>query len=327
MVNSFPRVSVVIPTYNRLQLLKETLDSVLRQTIPVHEIIVVDDGSTDATHDLVRSYRPPVVLVTQEHLGLPVARNRGIAQATGEWIAFLDSDDIWTPTKIERQLQYLDQHPSCGFVHTGYYAFWTQGQAVVSVPQHFIAGEYKVEYLLFAQDWICISSALVHKAIRFTFHEWAKNSADILFFVELLRSGIQFGYVNEPLVGYRAHAGSMSAEAKAQSRGGSAQWRWVRETYASDPQEQQRLYQNMLSKAIDWLEMAKRDRNWTSYWEWREWLTEHWPSDLRQPEVLSERIYPTAAYKLKDKMSMPFRLLRKVIKAIRAEQLVQKIKQ
>lgn len=100
------KVSALIPTYNRQAQVLRAIDSVLAQTVPVDEIIVVDDGSTDGTAEAIRSrYGSRVALFTQENAGVSAARNRGIREARGEWIAFLDSDDFWFPTKIERQLE------------------------------------------------------------------------------------------------------------------------------------------------------------------------------------------------------------------------------
>ncbi len=101
-------VSAIIPTYNRRAHVIRAIDSVLAQTIPVEEIIVTDDGSTDDTVEaLTRRYGSSVNVVRQENMGAAAARNRGMREARCEWIAFLDSDDIWLPTKIERQLEAL----------------------------------------------------------------------------------------------------------------------------------------------------------------------------------------------------------------------------
>jgi len=117
-----PKVSVVIPTYNREKILHKTIESVLQQTYQDFELIIVDDGSTDNTKMLVleyvEQYKDQVHYVYQEHKNAACARNIGIKHARGEYIAFLDSDDIWLPTKLEKQVNYLDQS-DVGFVHTG----------------------------------------------------------------------------------------------------------------------------------------------------------------------------------------------------------------
>ncbi|HSJ30226.1 MAG TPA: glycosyltransferase family 2 protein [Longimicrobiales bacterium] len=101
-------ISVVIPTYNRAELLVRTVRSVLAQSTPATEILVVDDGSTDHTPDVCREFPEPVRCIRQDNRGLPGARNRGITEARGEWIALCDSDDLWHPHKLERQLAALD---------------------------------------------------------------------------------------------------------------------------------------------------------------------------------------------------------------------------
>src|SRR5579884_3094177 len=112
-----PRVSVVIPLYNCEQHSGEAIASVLRQTYRDYEIIVVDDGSTDGSAAIVQRFGPAVRYVYQTNAGVSVATNRGVALSNGELIAFLDNDDVWLPTKLERQIQYLNEHPACGFVN------------------------------------------------------------------------------------------------------------------------------------------------------------------------------------------------------------------
>lgn len=97
-------VTVVIPSYNRADLLAATVESVLAQTVRPLEVIVVDDGSTDATPELCATFRAPVRCIRQENQGLPAARNTGIRAARGEWVALVDSDDLWPAHKLEVQL-------------------------------------------------------------------------------------------------------------------------------------------------------------------------------------------------------------------------------
>jgi len=112
------RVSVVIPTYNRAHLLPRALDSVLDQALPAREIIVVDDGSQDGTETLVRQRYPQVLYLYQSNAGVSQARNRGIEAARGDWIAFLDSDDAWLPTKLAAQRATLREHRKTRICHT-----------------------------------------------------------------------------------------------------------------------------------------------------------------------------------------------------------------
>lgn len=110
--------SVIIPTYNRAAVLRRALESVFAQTRRADQVIVVDDGSTDGTEELVRRHFPEVDYVRQENAGVSAARNRGIAEAQCDWIAFLDSDDEWRPGKLERQLDKMRQHPMYHISHT-----------------------------------------------------------------------------------------------------------------------------------------------------------------------------------------------------------------
>ena len=97
------RVSVIVPTYNRADLLPRALDSILSQTVNPHQVIVVDDGSTDETKDAVSKGYPCVEYIRQANKGVSAARNLGIGKSTGDWVAFLDSDDEWLPAKLEIQ--------------------------------------------------------------------------------------------------------------------------------------------------------------------------------------------------------------------------------
>lgn len=114
-----PLVSVIIPTYNRIDLLIETLNSVLRQTFADREIIVVDDGSTDGTRDSLTGFGTGVRLVPLPHIGrLDTVRNSGLAAARGELITFLDSDDLWHPDKLALQVAAMERQPQIGMVFT-----------------------------------------------------------------------------------------------------------------------------------------------------------------------------------------------------------------
>lgn len=111
-------IAVIIPTFDRQHFLGRAIDSVLSQTRPAHEVIVIDDGSTDGTVPWLKKEYPTVKLIEQTNQGVSAARNAGIQQAQSEWIALLDSDDEWFPEKLERQVKELQKYPEILFCHT-----------------------------------------------------------------------------------------------------------------------------------------------------------------------------------------------------------------
>ena len=121
-----PLVSVIVPVYNGAAYLGEALASVRAQTYTPIELIVVDDGSVDASPEIAASYRPAQRL-RQDHQGAAVARNQGLSLAHGELVAFLDQDDWWEPAKLQRQMDYLRAHPEVDFVTTRQLFFISPG--------------------------------------------------------------------------------------------------------------------------------------------------------------------------------------------------------
>ena len=113
-----PRVSVIIPTYNRGWIIKEAIDSVMVQDYRNFELIIVDDGSTDNTPDILNSYRGDIMVFRQENQGVSAARNRGFAAASGRFVAFLDSDDLWLPRKLFRQVEFFNKNPDAQICQT-----------------------------------------------------------------------------------------------------------------------------------------------------------------------------------------------------------------
>ncbi|MGB7730546.1 MAG: glycosyltransferase family A protein, partial [Candidatus Acidiferrum sp.] len=111
-----PKVSVIIPTYERAEKVQRAIESVLGQTVTDFEVIVVDDGSSDGTGNvLAEKFGDRIRYYAQTNQGVSVTRNRGVQEARGEWVAFLDSDDLWEKDKLESQLDALERiTPQCG---------------------------------------------------------------------------------------------------------------------------------------------------------------------------------------------------------------------
>jgi len=118
-----PLVSVIIPTYNSGRFIAEAIQSVLEQSYQNHQIIVVDDGSTDTTREVLKKFRHHIKYVYQMNLGPSAARNAGIKIAKGDYICFLDADDLWTANKLEAQMAFMTSHPEIGLFFSDFEEF------------------------------------------------------------------------------------------------------------------------------------------------------------------------------------------------------------
>jgi glycosyltransferase involved in cell wall biosynthesis len=212
-----PKVSVIIPTYNRAEKVRKGIDSVLAQSFSDLEVIVVDDGSSDDTGSILRqAYGDRIRCFRQANQGASVARNRGIEESRGEWIAFLDSDDVWEADKLEWQLRALDHFSQqCGGCYTDVRFFnhaetRTMFQAAESSYRHEAEMGINTEALRLlvrpggAGMVICLSSFIARKdLIQRTggFNPRILYSQDSDFMFRLaMQTG--FCYVNHPLVGF-----------------------------------------------------------------------------------------------------------------------------
>ena len=156
-------ISLIIPTYNRCSLLKRALDSVFEQSRKPDEIIVVDDGSTDNTAEMLADEFPQLSIIRQSNKGVCAARNAGIQQAQGEWIALLDSDDTWQAEKLAIQLGALQQSPGTKVCHTE--EIWIRkGVRVNAMHKHKKAGGWIFKQCL----PLCAmspSSIMIHRSV------------------------------------------------------------------------------------------------------------------------------------------------------------------
>lgn len=212
-----PRISTVIPTYNRAQKIAAAIESALGQTYPaeLHEVIVVDDGSNDHTADVVGKYAPRVRYLTKPNGGVSSARNHGVQHATGELIAFLDSDDRWLPSKLTRQVELLSARPDLGLVVTDVEFCSDDG----SPPGRWrrrtlIPHDGAVLPEVLRSPWLLPSSAVVRKSIFDAvggFDETLRSAEDLDFHLNVANvTGV--GLVEEPLTQYLRHDASLSNE-------------------------------------------------------------------------------------------------------------------
>ncbi|MGE5308822.1 MAG: glycosyltransferase family 2 protein [Deltaproteobacteria bacterium] len=213
-------VSVIIPAYNAGRWLSSAIDSVLRQTYDEIEIIVVDDGSTDATAESLSPYFLKITYVRQKNSGPAAARNRGISLARGRFIAFLDADDLWLPDKLERQVDALDRDPAAGACHTNVDFMDERGNVVDHPDEGLEQSGMILERLLLWKSRVLLSSLLLRReCLESTggFDETLLTGEDWHFIMRCARRNI-FAYLPERLLLRRERPDSLTSRAYASAR-------------------------------------------------------------------------------------------------------------
>ena len=228
-----PKVSVVIPVYNRERYIAACLDSVLGQTMADFEMVVVDDGSTDGSLGIVRAYAAVdrrIVVVSQENSGKPaIARNAGVARASGEYLSFLDSDDLYEPDKLRRQSALLDRCPRVNLVfsdlflvdeglrrspgtYLGQVDIRSQGQPLGQ--KAYLCGRDFYRFMTATCTAVQTQTVMVRRSRLLAEQEWFPEDLTIGEDIDLwfrLAKGGGLIYINEPLASYRLHPAGITA--------------------------------------------------------------------------------------------------------------------
>jgi glycosyltransferase involved in cell wall biosynthesis len=209
-----PLVSVVIATYNYGGYLPLALDSALSQTLADLEIIVVDDGSTDDTERVIQPYRldPRIGYLRTDHLGQSAAKNAGIRRARGRYVAFLDADDLWLPTKLEKQIELFERSgPELGVVYCRRRWIDEGGRELDRDERQPHRGDVLAR--LFHRPFICFSSSMIRRAVLDDVGLFDESIPMAIDYDLWLRIGLKyhFDYVDERLVMYRTGHGNLSS--------------------------------------------------------------------------------------------------------------------
>lgn len=206
-----PLVSVILAVYNYERYLAEAIESVLAQSYRPIEIIVVDDGSTDGTAQVARSYEE-VRYVHQTNQGHAAAMNAGIKAAQGEFIAFLDADDLWAPNKLSVQVDYLLQHPHVGYVIAKMQNFLEPG---AQVPRRVTKDLQLSEYVALSLGTLVARKSVFELVGDFdTIYQYAK---DVDWFVRAKEAGVGMGVMPEILLYRRLHESNRSYRTQARA--------------------------------------------------------------------------------------------------------------
>jgi glycosyltransferase involved in cell wall biosynthesis len=211
-------VSTIIPNFNYGRFLNKTIDSVLEQTHSHIEIIVIDNGSTDNSREVLESYGDRIKTIFQTNLGQAVARNVGISNASGDFIALLDADDYWEPSKIERQFERVDKEFQ--FIYTGFRQFESNSGVTLQEVHPIFQGDCSLSFVNFPTRAIIPggeSSALITREIVKKVGDFNPdlNSASGRDFFRRCSAKTKFAFVDDSLINYRRHNLNMSLQSKS----------------------------------------------------------------------------------------------------------------
>ena len=212
MDKSNPLVSVVIPAYNAEAYVKETIESALAQTYGPLEIVVVNDGSTDRTADILKMFGDQITVITQKNQGLSAARNAGIKIAKGEYLAFLDADDIYFPERIEKQIAFMLIHPEFKISYCNMFHFYDgKPERLYRHQAAFPSGDVfeNLLYEFFGQWNTMLVSKTVFDRVGL-FDDSSRFSEDWDMNLRIARAGYRFGFLDEPLFKMRITGSGLS---------------------------------------------------------------------------------------------------------------------
>ncbi len=214
MSDSSPLISVVIPCYNAQAYLAEAIESALNQSYTHIEILILDDGSTDDSPRIAKSYKNEnrLIYLHQENSGLSSARNLGIRHSSGKYIALLDADDRWEPYKLSRQMETFQTAPSCGMVFTDYSTFDSQGLRDSRRNADHHAGIVEYSQLLSRSNFIYPSTVLIRRSVFDVCGSFDESLRSIEDYDMWLRIAQKFKVrgIREPLTAIRIHEHNMS---------------------------------------------------------------------------------------------------------------------
>lgn len=292
-----PSVSVVVPCFNAAQFLRDCLNSAISQTLRPLEIIVVDDGSTDGSAAIAAAMGSPVRVVRQDNCGESVARNRGIELARGEWVAFLDADDLWRPTKLERQIERAEKEGDLVAIHTNYFQFGAADR-VIDLSETAPELLYSLAYLVGSTP-ILLSSLLVRRDLPVRFPEWTRYGEDTIYALEIAQAG-PIALVPETLSGYRVHPGGQSRRPGVEILWHASFEEWVARSHHRCTPANAFAVRRAALHIVAWAARnAKWERRWDEYWMLRRHLEEYrdWPEARG---IVDERIWPRWLYRVRD---------------------------
>lgn len=231
---SSPQISVIIPVYNGDRYIVQALESILNQTYSATEIIIIDDGSTDNTHQVLQSYEKQVRYIYQENQGVSVARNHGIELSQCEFIAFLDADDVFLPDKLAIQLAIFAENPELSIVQSGWRRINQNGETLIDVEPWKQIPKLDLESWLRWKPFGTMGTLMFRRESLQQvggFEAGLTHAEDVDLVLRLCLNGCQSDWLRQPTVCYRQHDRNTMRDGLSQAKSIN----WVLERFFRQP--------------------------------------------------------------------------------------------
>ncbi len=296
-------ISVIIPVYNGEDFLGAAIDSVLGQSIDDYELLVVDDGSTDRSPSIAKSYGERLTYLRKENGGVASALNHGIREAGGKYIAWLSHDDLFLPNKLERQLKFTNENKRFKACYTDYHIIDPAGNLIKTVETPWYPRQEAIR-ALFARMYINGSSMLIDRTVFDRvglFNERRRYSQDADFWFRILHQ-FEIGRVPEVLLLWRSHPGQGSRNREALRSDEQAMYRQAFESFGIEG-----IFPDLAGKADD-PKFVSRANTWfgdtmAGYHSWFDLAADYyrksmtiWPS-MRNPAWIKLLVNPLRPYR------------------------------
>ncbi|MFO7258616.1 MAG: glycosyltransferase family 2 protein [Bacteroidota bacterium] len=290
-----PLVSIIMPTYNRAHLIGETIQSVIDQTYTNWELLVIDDGSEDGTEAVVTGFADSRILYDKlDHTGyIGKARNHGIKKSRGEYIAFLDSDDLWRPDKLEFQLKLLRQYPEARLIVSNGEQFGPGASQLPEKEVLFVGNLFRPQlansrFCMLTSSWVFMKNVIEEIGLL---DENTRTTRDIHYFYRMSYrfTGI---FTNERLITIRKHDGNISTSANVQSH---LNYLSMIEEFRDQKMISEKLFRNLRSTCyyklgLLFLETEKPRDAFQSFQRYVSLVPLHWKGWARLAQVLWLRV-------------------------------------
>lgn len=294
------KVSVIIPCFNSENYIHESITSVLDQTYPADEVIVVDDGSTDNTAKIAHSFGPPVRVIQKTNEGPSIARNIGIENSKGDFIAFLDSDDLWDANKLEQQIRYMKRRTHAVGVVCGFSNIGNDEHHNIHIGDALQSSYQPIDYL---------SSPKIHTSTLFVDYKSATSLrfpenihyAEELIYTAQLRAIGPIGSVEKILARRRHHPSQVTEGSQYFCNGIIARIAWAKENYRLINLDSAGIAVSaILNGALQEVMINYWKRDFHLFKRRRAELLSIWPDNIPIPKELSRYLPPKIFIRAKD---------------------------